>query len=294
MAVNEKLRRVLVPAAVVTGVVAAGAGLYPALASDGSPDLPEVTAEELIVRIAESDTQELSGTVRVRTAFEIPGLEEMARSFGGSEAGRLAALASGSSTVRVAVDGPERQRLELGSGSEEFTVIHNRDDLWVYDAAGNTVYHSAVPEHPEGKTGAEAEEWDPSAGLTPQEMAERVLAETEGTAELTVQGTGRVAGQDVYQLLVEPAGDRGDAGLLSVESVRISVDAETGLPLAVTVNSPERQLLDVAFSQISYDKPAGGTFEFTPPKGAEVIEINPDAPFESLLGSGFGPELFEH
>ncbi|WP_139238230.1 LolA family protein [Streptomyces aidingensis] len=289
MAANAKLRRVLVPAAVVTGVAAAGAGLYPALASDGSPDLPEVTAEELIVRIAESDTEELTGTVRVRSGFEIPGLAELAESFGGSEAGRLASLASGTSTLKVAVDGPERQRLELGSGSEEFTMIHNQEDVWLYDGAENTAYHSTVPEHPDV---AEApEDWGPYGELTPQELAERVLEETEGTAELTVQGTGRVAGQDVYQLLVEPVGDHGKTGFLTVESVRISVDAETGLPLAVTVNSPDRQLMDVAFSQISYDRPAGGSFEFTPPEGAEVVEINPEAPLEGVFG---GEGLFEH
>ena len=129
-----------------------------------------------------------------------------------------------------------------------------------------------------------------SLGLTPQELAGSILAEADQYAEITVDGTAKVAGQSAYQVLVEPREDA--AGRGGVDSVRISVDAETGVPLAVTVHSEGRQLFDVAFSQIRYERPSGGNFDFTPPQGAEVIDLAKENPFGDFgLGSGLGSGL---
>jgi outer membrane lipoprotein-sorting protein len=278
MALNKRLRRTVVAGTAVAGIGLVGAGLYPALASDGGPDLPELTAEELLAKIAASETEQLTGTVRMDVGVNIPGLGGIAESFGGP-AGRLASLATGSSTLRVAVDGPERQRLAIADGSEEFSVIHNDGEVWMYDSASNTVYHAEVPE--DAVTEAEPHELH-DLGLTPQDAAQKVLAEANEHADITVAGTAKVAGQDAYQLLVEPVNAEG-----GVESVLIAVDAETGVPLAVTVDGPSRQLLDVSFAQIRYETPSGGNFDFTPPKGADVIDLTTANP----LGA-FG--LFGH
>ncbi|GAA1916175.1 hypothetical protein GCM10009716_26820 [Streptomyces sodiiphilus] len=279
MGLNEKLRRAVVPAAVVAGVAAAGAGLYPAIASDRGPDLPDVTPHEVIVMMAGSDTEQLSGTVRVDAG---PALAEFSRFADGLDgpAGALADLASGTSTLRIAVDGPERQRLVISEGAEEFTLIHNQGTVWAYDGASNTVFRGTAPE------GAELPGADDSArlgGLTPQEAAERLLEGVEDHAEFTVEGTGRVAGQSVYRLLVEPAEPEG-----MVDLFRISVDAETGIPLAVTLEGDERTLVDVAFSRIDYEQPSGGSFEFTPPQGATVVDLDSG---EGL--AGFLPDFLE-
>lgn len=280
MAPKRNLRRAAVPA-VVVAIAVAGAGVYPALASDGDPDLPAVTAEELVARIAASDTEQFSGSVAVDLGFDVPGLSGIAGAFGGP-AGRLASLAAGDSALQIAVDGPDRQRLTIEDGSEELSVIHNGDDLWAYDSAGDVVYHSAVPEDAPG-AGTE----DPLGGLTPRQLAEEVLAEAEGEADVSVDGTARVAGRQAYQLLVEPVGENAEVGAGlgpgALDSVRIAVDAESGLPLAVTVNSDQRQLADVAFTRISYEKPSGGTFDFTPPQGAEVVEVDDGSAFTGLL-----------
>lgn len=279
MALDKKLRRTVVAGAAVAGIGLVGAGLYPALASDGSPELPEITAEELLAKIAASETEQLTGTVRMDVGLDIPGLGAVGDAFGGP-AGRLASLASGSSTLKVAVDGPERQRLAIADGSEEFSVIHNGGELWMYDSASNTAYHAEVAQDP-----GDVPEHRPDLhdlGLTPQEAAERVLAEANEHAEITVAGTARVAGQDAYQLLVEPKQADGD-----VESVLIAVDGETGVPLAVTVDGGSRQLLDLSFAQIRYEAPSGGNFDFTPPQGAEVVDLDSHNPF-----GGFG--LFGH
>ncbi|MGK5530504.1 LolA family protein [Streptomyces sp. URMC 129] len=280
MALNNTVRRAAVPVAVVAGIAAVGAGLWPAIASDGGPDLPDVTAEELLARVAESETAQLSGTVQVDADLGIPDLGGMLSGvLSGMEgpAGRLAELAAGESTLRVAVDGPEHQRLAVVSGSEEFALIHNGDELWAYDSSSNTVLSAEVPE------GVEAEERDAAewlGGLTPRQAAERFLQAAGEHADISVAGTARVADRGAYQLLVEPTGEA--AAESGVESVRISIDAETGVPLALTAEADGGRSLDVAFSQIDYAKPAGGVFDFTPPSDAEVLEVNPEEPLGIL------------
>ncbi|UED84756.1 LolA family protein [Streptomyces profundus] len=289
MALHRNIRRAGLPIAVTAGVAAIGVGVWPALASDGSPELPEMTAEELVVLVAESETAQLSGTVRVETDFGLPSLPD----FGGVTEGAigefvgvdgpLASLLSGDSTLRVAVDGPERQRLALVDGSDEFAVIRNGDELWAYDSASDVVYQADLSEtaaraeaHAEERgEPAPEEEW---AELTPQEVAERLLTDVEGTADITVSGTARVADRDVYQLTVSPS-----AADAPVSSARISVDAETGVPLAVRGEAPGGQVLNVAFTNVDFAAPAGGAFQFTPPADAEVVELNPEEPFGGLL-----------
>ncbi|MFX4294515.1 LolA family protein [Streptomyces bohaiensis] len=291
MAMNKKLRRTVVAGSVVCGVGLVGAGVYPALASDGGPDLPALSAEELLVKVAESETEQLSGTVRVDMGVEVPALGSFAEQFGGPAA-RLASLATGNSTLQVALDGEERQRLVVADGDEELSVIHNDGDVWMYDSADNIAYHADLAEHAEkseagtdgGQRGKAHEEF---ASLTPQQMAQEVLAGAGEHAEITVDGTARIAGQDAYQLLVVPHEPVEGAEFGTVESVRISVDAETGLPLAVTVAGPDRNLVDVAFTHIRYEQPAGGTFYFTPPNGAEVVDLNEENPFAGFGADGF-------
>ncbi|MFD5319170.1 outer membrane lipoprotein carrier protein LolA [Streptomyces sp. NPDC127098] len=282
MAVHRNVRRAAVPVAVVAGVAAVGAGVWPAIASDGGPDLPDVTAEELVVRVVQSETEQLSGTVRVEADLGLPDLGPMLDGVldGAGPAGRLAGLATGDSTLRVAMDGPERQRVALADGSDEFAVIRNGDDLWAYDSAGDTVLHATAP--------AEAREAEPEAapfaGLTPQEAAERLLAAAGEHADISVDGTSRVAGRTAYQLTVEPTDPSSGVSL-----ARLAVDSETGVPLAVSVQG-ERGSLDIAFSRIDYAQPAGSVFDFTPPSGAEVVEIDPETGLEGLL-TGLGPDV---
>ncbi|MDT0309150.1 hypothetical protein RM780_19600 [Streptomyces sp. DSM 44917] len=296
MSLSENIRRAVVPTAVVAGIAAIGAGVWPAIASDGgeSPELPEVTAEELLVRVAQADAAQLSGTVRVDADLGLPadGLVGQFLDRVEGPAGRLAQLATGESTLRVALDGPERQRIGLVDGEDEFSVIRDGDQLWAYDSAGGTVLSAdlaGLSEEAARHGGIGAEEL--LGGTTPQQAAERLLAEAGEHADITVDGTARIAGRDAYEVLVEPT----EAGS-PVERVRISVDSATGVPLAVDAEGEGRSL-EVAFTEIEYAQPAGSVFEFTPPSGAEVLEVDPDQPFggllEELLPEGF-PEGLSH
>ena len=64
--------RMAVPVGVVAAV-AAGVGLVPALADGPGPDLPSVTAEQLVAKVLGSQTQSLSGTVQLKADLGLPG-----------------------------------------------------------------------------------------------------------------------------------------------------------------------------------------------------------------------------
>ncbi|CAM5618358.1 hypothetical protein SANTM175S_04662 [Streptomyces antimycoticus] len=55
-------------------IAAATIGLVPALASTGDPDLPKISAQELISKMAASDAQQMSGSVKITTDLGIPSL----------------------------------------------------------------------------------------------------------------------------------------------------------------------------------------------------------------------------
>ncbi|WP_328562115.1 DUF2092 domain-containing protein [Streptomyces coelicoflavus] len=279
---RRKAARYVVPVAVM-GVAAATIGLVPALADSGDPDLPKVTAEQLIEKIAKSDAEQLSGTVRINTDLGLPdlgGLESglMSGMSGGSGAGgddegsaadpsaKLTALVSGSHTLRVAADGPDRQKLSLLENAAEYSLIHNGDDVWGYDSKSNEVYHSTTSgstERPE----RDVPEKDVPA--TPKDFADQALKAVDDTTSVTVGGTAQVAGRDAYRLVVEPKQDGSTVG-----SITVAVDAETGTPLKFTLTpaSGGAAVVDVGFTKVSFAKPDASTFDFTPPEGAKVTE----------------------
>ncbi|MGW5133247.1 LolA family protein [Streptomyces sp. NPDC004135] len=282
---RRKAARYVVPVTVV-GVAAATIGLVPALADSGDPDLPKITAQQLIQKIAESDVEQLSGTVKVSTDLGLPnlgGLESglMSGAAGGGESGssadptaKLTELATGTHTLRVAADGPDRQKLSLLENAAEYSIVHNGKDVWAYDSKSNEVYHGTASDSPErGK--------DRQPPTTPKDFAEEALKAVDDTTSVTVDGTAQVAGRDAYKLLVEPRQSGSTVGAITV-----AVDAETGTPLKFTLTpaSGGAAVVDVGFTQVSFARPAASTFDFTPPKGAKVTE-------EKDAGKDFGKEF---
>ncbi|MFJ1735034.1 outer membrane lipoprotein carrier protein LolA [Streptomyces sp. NPDC088254] len=274
---RRKAVRYVVPVTVV-GVAAATIGLVPALADSGDPDLPRITAQQLIQKIAASDVQQLSGTVKITTDLGLPdlgGLESGLLSGAAGKKGdgssadpsaKLTELAAGTHTLRVAAGGPDRQKLSLLENAAEYSVIHNGKDVWGYDSASNQVYHSTSEE---GRDGHEA------APATPKDFADEALKAVDDTTSVTVDGTVRVAGRDAYKLLVKPKQSGSTVGAVSV-----AVDAKTGLPLKFTLTPAAggAAVVDVGFTQVTFARPAASTFDFTPPKGAKVTEGDEDGP----------------
>ncbi|NNN30597.1 outer membrane lipoprotein carrier protein LolA [Streptomyces sp. S3(2020)] len=270
---RRKAARYVVPVAVV-GVAAATIGLVPALADSGDPDLPKISAQQLIEKIAASDVEQLSGTVKITTDLGLPdlgGLENSLMGGGGSGSrsgdgssadptSKLTALASGTHTLRVAADGEDKQKLSLLEDAAEYSLIHNGKDVWGYDSGSNEVFHATTDES------SSKEEEVPA---TPKDLTEDALKAVDDTTSVTVEGTAHVAGRDAYRLVIKPK----DSGS-TVGQITVAVDAKTGLPLKFTLTpaSGGAAVVDAGFTQISYAKPAASTFDFTPPKGAKVTE----------------------
>ncbi|OLZ65130.1 DUF2092 domain-containing protein [Streptomyces sp. IMTB 2501] len=274
---RRKAARYAVPVAVV-GVAAATIGLVPALAASGNPDLPKITAKQLIEKIAKSDVQQLSGTVRVSTDLGLPnlgGLENNLASGAAKGSGdgssadpqsQLTSLVSGTHTLRVAADGPEKQKLSLLESGSEYSLIHNGKDVWGYDSKSNAVYHSTSADSGKDRKA------EPPA--TPKDFADQALKSVDDTTSVTVDGTEQVAGRDAYKLLIKPRQSGTTVGAIS-----IAVDAKTGMPLKFTLTpkSGGAAVLDAGFTQVSFAKPAASAFSFTPPKGAKVTEEKQDS-----------------
>ncbi|MFD4233680.1 outer membrane lipoprotein carrier protein LolA [Streptomyces sp. NPDC058542] len=279
---RRKTARYIVPVA-VAGVAAATIGLVPALASTGDPDLPKISAQQLIEKIAASDEEQLSGTFKISTDLGLP-LDGLAGSLvpggaGGDKDGGAAApqdklmeLTSGTHTLRVAADGPERQKLSILGDASEYSLIHNQGEVWAYDSASDEVYHAEAPEGRDGDGRAEKAPKAPEgAPATPKDFAEQALAAAGDTTSVTVDGTAQVAGRDAYQLLIKPKQSGSTIG-----SVRIAVDAENGVPLKFTLSAASggKAVVDAGFTKVDFSRPAASTFDFTPPKGAEVTEAD--------------------
>ncbi|MGW2562791.1 LolA family protein [Streptomyces sp. NPDC001514] len=282
---RRRAARYVVPAA-VAGVAAATIGLVPALAASGDPDLPKITAQELIEKIAASDTQQLSGTVKISTDLGLPDLGGLASSFvpeagkgtsgaSASPDAKLMELASGTHQVDVAADGPDRQRVSFRSGGEEYSVTHNGEDVWTYDSASDEVVHGKDDSAHDGKAEGRDEGRDEGAPkelpTTPKELAEEALKAADETTSVTVDGTARIAGRDAYQLVIKPKQSGSTIG-----SIKVAVDAENGVPLKFTLLPSDggKAAVDAGFTRVDFSKPAASTFDFTPPKGAKVTEAD--------------------
>ncbi|MEU6340713.1 sigma-E factor regulatory protein RseB domain-containing protein [Streptomyces sp. NPDC046977] len=285
---RTKAIRYAVPV-LAAGAAAATIGLVPALASAGSPELPKITAEELIAKIAASDTQTVSGSVRITTDFGLPsflsGSGGPSGLFGGGDGGRdesrggdpsssaapeeqLTQLLAGSHTLHIAADGPARQKVSIVEDAAEYSLIHNGDEVWAYDSATNSAYHLTDVPQESGAAKDKGEHKLPEDWPTsPQQAARQLLDAVDGTTTVSVDGTARVAGRSAYQLVVTPKAKDSTVG-----SVRIAVDSATGVPLKFTLapHGGGKAIVDVAFTKVDFAKPSAATFEFTPPKGAKV------------------------
>ncbi|MFF7230074.1 outer membrane lipoprotein carrier protein LolA [Streptomyces sioyaensis] len=278
---RRKAVRYAVPVA-VAGLAAATIGLVPAFAGSGSPDLPKISAQDLIAKMAKSDVQQLSGTVRASADLGLPSLPGGAGgagAFGGGKGGdggsadpqsKLMELASGAHTLRVAADGPDKQRVSIVDKAAEYSLVHNGNEVWGYDSGSNTAFHHTAPEA--GRHGKQQAPKDLPKGLenaTPQDLAKQALQAAGDTTSVTVDGTAKVAGRDAYQLLIKPKQTASTVG-----SIRIAVDAANGVPLKFTLTpkSGGAAAIDVGFTSVDFAKPAASTFAFTSPKGAKVVK----------------------
>lgn len=281
---SSRLLRWTAPVGVV-GVLAAVAVLPSSNSASAEPALPSRSAAQLLADVAGSKVNALSGTVVQTARLGLPELPAQA-----SAGASPLALISGSHTLKVWLDGPQRQRVALIGQLTEYDVVRNGRDAWTYTSESNKVTHAVLPAAASGATGSGP--GDPRAYATPGAAADAALKAVAPTTVVTVDRTARVAGRPAYQLVLRP---RDQQSL--VTSVRIAVDSATKTPLRVQVwGSRDRvkPALEVGFTDVSFRRPAASLFTFSPPAGATVRELKIPAEHGKAKGkrpSAGGPEV---
>lgn len=256
--------RWVVPVAVVVAVV--GGAQWTTAATAGEPDLPRLSARDLLVKAQHPDVRGLSGTVRstVDLGVSIP------LSHAGVE---WSSLLTGTRTLRIATDGAQRQRVDLVGELAQASVVRDDRTLWTWSSSTRQVTRTLLPAHA-GSSVAGALGHEGTAAtvpaLTPQEAADRALAAVSASTLVSVGRSARVAGRPSYDLTLRPQ----DSASL-VGSVRVYVDAATGMALrtVVTARGSTDPAVDIGFTMLRLGPPAASTFAFTPPSGAKVRDV---------------------
>ena len=286
------------PAIVVPVVIVAGVLAVP-LQAGAAVDLPDKTPEQVLLMFSDSTVNAFSGTVEKTAELGLPDIDlgaGMAGSMGESTSesapegtaepgaaatGALASvmeLFSGSHTARVYVDGsdaggPAKARVQIQDRMAERNVVSNGTDVWAYDSETNTASHLAIPADARATAQAKIAEMAATAPAdlsTPSQVADRFLSEIDPSTTVSVGTDGTVAGRTAYELVLTPK-----ATQTLIESVSISVDSETGVPLQVTVRAAgqEDPAFQVGFTEVDFSTPSADLFDFTPPAGATVEEV---------------------
>jgi outer membrane lipoprotein-sorting protein len=259
----NKLTRWL-PALVAPVVIVGGAIAVPAVASAAS-QLPSKSPQQVLQLIAKSDTAAFSGTVKQASDLGLPDLTALQNGAGvaGASGNDLVDLLTGSHTAKVYTDGHAKQRVQLLETLAERDAIRNGDSIWLYDSQQKQATHLTLS----GKGGADAGKKDDATEVTPAQVAAKLVDELRPSTDFAVSTDDKVAGRAVYRLTLEPKA----AGTL-VKDATVAVDAQTGVPLEVSVyaKGQSKPAATVAFSSIDYGVPAASVFDFTPPKGTKV------------------------
>jgi outer membrane lipoprotein-sorting protein len=247
-----------VPALVATGVAAAAITSNNGAGASEQPNLPAVSAAQLLTAVQHARPSDLSGTVVETANLGLPSLPE--GDMGGATGLSPQSLLTGSHTMRVWYAGPNRQRVAVLAPMSERDVIHNGKDLWTYTSTTNAVTHATVG------TAHVPSEAD-LARSAPPNAAREALRAIGPTTRVTVDRTARVAGRPAYQLDLAPRDTRS-----LIASVRIAVDASTSTPLRVQVFAvgSATPAIQVGFTNVSFSPPNPSVFRFVPPAGAKV------------------------
>ncbi|MDQ6649162.1 MAG: hypothetical protein M3Z02_03435 [Actinomycetota bacterium] len=248
----------------VGGVVLLGATVGSAVTAGATPELAPRTAQELLVQVANAHPAGFSGTVEQRADLGLPSLPTPP----GISTSVLGLLA-GTHSLRVAYADRDHVRVGLLAPLAETEIIHSGSDLWTYDSAKNAVTHTTVApqpaEPPTGPTAATA----PGLPPTPESLAAQVLAAIDPTTEVSVGRNDEVANRPAYDLVLTP---KSPASLIAV--VSLAIDAESGMPLRVSVTARGHSTpsLVSGYSSLDPKVPDASTFAFAPPPGASVKE----------------------
>lgn len=285
---------VLAPALIATTAI----GL--SVSANATVDLPDKSASQILQLVNTNPDIAFSGRVVKKAQLGLPPMnimpdisqsmideaaknmpEEMMDFLPQASAQGSIALAlefaAGTHRANIYVDGVDKARVQVLDMLSERNFIRNGSDLWFYDASKQVVKHSVISASDEDEAKNQALAlWNanstklPFDVTSPAAVADYFLAQAGKDTVFTVGSDAKVAGRGVYQLNMSPK----SSGSL-VESIALSIDAATGLPLAVSVKavSESAPAFEIAFESISFEKPDAANFNFVVPAGAKVEKV---------------------
>ncbi|SDJ75689.1 LolA family protein [Nonomuraea jiangxiensis] len=246
-------------------VIGAAIGAGPVIAAvSGEPVLPERTPQQLLADAAAATGKDgglppMSGTVQQTASLGLPALPQT-----GVES--PLSLLSGSHEVKVWYGAHDKLRVAMPTQMNETNLILNGGQAWYYDSSSNTATKLTI----KGEAGKQHRLPTPQpTDVTPQQVAERLLANVDQHTAVRVINNAEVAGRPAYQLVVAPK----DPGSL-VQEIRIALDGENYVPLQVQVyaKGSAEPAFQLGFTQVTFTPPAPENFTFTPPAGTKVEE----------------------
>lgn len=273
-------RRVLTWTAAVGVPVLAGAAILVPMAASGAVDLPDKTPAELIEFAAASDVDALSGTIEQTSDLGLPDLGALTGAMGDGSASAdapaaadiedLLSLVTGSHTAKVYLDG-ESARLQVLDqlGERNVYVDGAANQIWYVDSETQTATQLTLPSDAELDE-LHADAPAPQENLpTPDQMLDQALAGLDETTEVTVGTDARVAGRDVYELILTPRADDTLVG-----EIRFAIDGENGVALAasITARGATEPAFETGFTQVDFTAPDPAVFAFAPGDGFTVTQ----------------------
>jgi len=278
-------RRVLTWTAAVGVPVLAGAAILVPIAASGAVDLPDKTPAELIAFAAASDVDALSGTIEQSSDLGLPDLGALTGAMGdessegaptAADIDDLIALVTGSHTAKVYLDG-ESARLQVLDrlGERNVYVDGDANQVWYVDSETQTATQLTLPSDAEIDQLHSDAPAPPESALTPDQMLDQALADLDETTEVTVGTDARVAGRDVYELVLTPRTEDTLVG-----EIRFAIDGENGVALAaaVTARGASEPAFQTGFTQVDFSAPDPAVFAFTPGDDVTVTQNEIDLP----------------
>ncbi len=284
--------------AVITPALIGAVAAFPIQAS--AVDLPDLSPEELMVMMQDAQPIEFSGVVLKTTNLGLPALElssmlseeevermrektpeefadfvpEVAAS---QELAKAMELITGEHRVRIFV-GETGMRAQILDRMSQRDLIVNSEEVWTYDSREQVATVASIDQQKveQGRLSAmqQMEKYAAELGLdltNPQAVAEYVMSQVGDSSEVSVGTDHFKAGRTAYQLIVKP-----NSEVSLINSVVLSIDSETAVPLAAAIYSVEQTApaIEVGFESISFGDQDESLFSFTAPAGATITNLD--------------------
>lgn len=257
-------RRWLVP---IAAAIAASAmlGFLPRIAAaDPTPDLPVISAQDLIAKVSTAKVPGVSGDIKTVANFGLPDIGGL--SDDGKEAPAFTDFLAGTHEFHVWASDGGNFKLQIPGRFSETDVVHNGNDLWVWQSTGQKVLHSTHSSSPQASDN-NSRHPSPYENLTPQQQAQQLLSSIDPTTDLKLGSNTTVAGRAAYDVVLTPKSPH-----TLVSEVHMAVDGKNYEPLRLQVfaKAVEKPAFSVEFTSVSFDAVNASTFSFTPPKGSTI------------------------